>query len=121
LFYRFFLASILAIPILIYFWPQMRKLKKHLPIIIGLELLGTTATLSFLYEGLQRTSALEASFLATTSPIFITLAAIFYLKEHESRHEALGLALAFLGTALLALEPVISGRGNSTVGFSALG
>lgn len=110
LFYRYCIAVLCSIPI---FWYYRKIIAKHLtslPAILGTELIGTTLALSLLYLGLSRTSALEASFIATTSPIFLTIGSIFFLREREERHEWMGLILAFLGTALLVLLPYLAGN-----------
>src|SRR5690554_5472870 len=98
LLYRFIFAALFSLPILIFYLWKKRKLWKHIPTIIGLELIGTTLALGFLYEGLARTSSLEASMIATTTPLFTTLGGILYLKEKEERHEWVGLAIALCGT-----------------------
>ena len=107
LFYRFVLASILVIPVLIYYWPKVKNKAKNILMICGIELIGTTLTLSLLYFGLRVTSALEASILVTTFPIFITIAGICCLKEKEERHEWIGLGIAFLCTVLLTAIPLL--------------
>ncbi len=107
LLYRFAFAGLFSLPILIHYWSKIKNKKKTITIIATLELIGTTLALGLLYFGLDKTSAIEASFITTTTPIFIVLAGILYLKEKEEKHEWLGLALAFIGTALLTALPVI--------------
>lgn len=108
LLYRYVLASLLSIPVLIRYLPNTKKLAPALPKIAALELLGTTVALSFLYAGLARTSAIEASLIVTTIPVFVTLGGVFILKEKEEKHELIGLILALLGTGLLVLWPVLN-------------
>lgn len=120
LFERFTLASLLVIPLLWWFWRNRPSLRVSLPKIIGLELLGTTVALSLLYLGLERTSALEASLIATTTPIFTTLGGIIFLHEKEERREWIGLGVALFGTLLLVGEPLISGSWRGAE-FSFLG
>lgn len=105
LLYRYVLAVLFSFPILWYYWPKIKDKSKKIGTIIGLELLGTTTALSFLYVGLDRTSSLEASLIATTTPIFITLGGIWFLKEKEELHEWIGLAIAFIGTVLMTFLP----------------
>ncbi len=110
LLYRFAFAALFSLPILgFYLWKQ-RALIKKIPVIVVLELLGTTVALGLLYSGLARTSSLEASLIAATTPLFTTLGGILYLREKEERHEWIGLAIALAGTVLLALEPLLTGR-----------
>ncbi|MBU0974075.1 DMT family transporter [Patescibacteria group bacterium] len=117
LFYRFAFAGLLSLPILFHYWPKIKNKKKTITRITLLELIGTTLSLGLLYFGLSKTSAIEASFITTTTPIFVVLAGILYLKEKEEKHELFGLTLAFIGTVLLTALPVIL-NGNSLDGLS---
>jgi len=112
LFYRYLLAVVLSLPWFIFFWEKHKKNFWHnFKKITWLELLGTTLTLSLLYFGLERTTAIEASLLTTTTPIFVILAGVFLLKEKQELHENIGLLLAFLGTVAITLLPVLSNGG----------
>lgn len=123
LLYRFILAAILSIPI----WWHYRKhptLRKHFKQFVGrvgsIELIGTTLALGMLYMGLRLTSAIEASLITTTTPIFIVLAGIFWLRERETRAEWLGLSVAFIGTIIVTLVPFIQ-NGTASAELSVLG
>lgn len=120
LLYRFAFAALFSLPILGWYLWKHRALIAKVPIIIALELLGTTVALGLLYSGLSLTSSLEASLIAATTPLFTTLGGILYLREKEERHEWVGLAIALSGTLLLALEPLLTGR-NSHATFSLTG
>jgi drug/metabolite transporter (DMT)-like permease len=109
LLYRYLIAGLISLPLLFHYLPKIKKPAKAIKTIIPLELLGTTLTLSLLYFGLARTSAIEASMLATTAPIFVTLFGILLLKEREEKHEWIGLGLAFIGTMLLTVLPIFYG------------
>lgn len=117
LLYRFVFAAILSLPILFHYWSKIKDKKKIITKISLLELIGTTLSLGLLYIGLNKTSAIEAGFITTTTPIFIVLAGIIYLKEKVEKHEWLGLILSFMGTALLTALPVFL-NGNSFDGLS---
>ncbi len=109
LLYRFLLASMFGIPFLIYYWSKVTDIWKKIRIISLLELLGIPVALGFLYSGLDRTTSIEAGFLTTTVPIFVVLFGIWFLNEKEEKREWEGLALAFLGTVILALLPLFTG------------
>jgi drug/metabolite transporter (DMT)-like permease len=121
LFYRYLLASFLSLPFLIYYWPKVKNKFINIVRISANELLGTVFALTILYSGLTRTSALEASFLATLSPLFVILMGIFFLKEKEQKNEWFGLALAFLGTLMLIILPIISSSNNLISNISLTG
>ncbi len=123
LLYRFVLAAILSIPI----WWHYRNhpaLKKHASQFFGrvgsTELIGTTLALGLLYTGLNLTSAIEASLLTTTTPIFIVLAGIIWLRERQNKAEWLGLSVAFIGTVIVTLVPYIQ-NGSATAELSVMG
>ena len=110
LFFRFGLAALLTIPILGWYLWKLKPRWRQVLTVLALELIGTSLSLGTLYLGLTRTTALEASFLVTTIPVFVTLGGIWWLKESEEKHEWIGLILALAGTLVLVFEPVLSGR-----------
>ncbi len=121
LYNRFLIAALLTLPI--FFLSKntpsgQKTLKpKRLIYIIPLELLFSVVSLLLLYVGLDATSAVEATLIAVTWPLFITLGAIIFLKEREEGHEWKGLLLAVLGTILLVIRPLFNhGAHGSTYG-----
>lgn len=118
--YRYLIASLVAVPMLIYFWPEFKrkvgagKIASKLSQIIGIEIIGSGLALAALYVGLNLTSALEANLIATTVPIFVTLGGVFLLKEKIEKHEFKGLSIAFIGTIFLTLIPFFSLNGQFT-------
>lgn len=101
LWYRYILATLLALPILFYFWPKLKHKLRTILVIVGIELLGTTLALSLLYIGLAHTTSIESGLLATTEPIFVVVAGVLLLKEKQEEHEWVGLGVALGGTLLL--------------------
>lgn len=120
LLYRYILAAFFSLPILFYYLPKIKDKLKSLLIITALELIGLTLSLGLLYEGLSRTSSIEANLLVAATPIFTIIGGIIFLKEKEEKHEAIGLVLAFMGTILLTLIPFIN-AGNPDFQFSTTG
>lgn len=120
LLYRYVIAATCSIPILLYYWPKIKNKFSAIKKVILVEFFGTGLGLGLLYIGLSKTTAIEASFLSTTSPIFVVLAGIIYLREKEEIHEWVGLTTAFFGTVILTLLPVIL-NGMSPKGLSLEG
>lgn len=71
---------------------------------------GSVLGFAILYTGLSRTTSLEASLISTASPIFTVLAGVIYLHEREERHEWIGLLLAFAGTIMITITPILMGK-----------
>lgn len=120
LLYRYIFAAIFSFPVLLYYLPKVKHIWKKIAVIIGMELVGTTLALGMLYEGLRQTSSIQAGLIASTTPVFIILGGIFFLKEKEEQHEWLGLLFAVIGTFILTIEPMLFQ--NQVVGnFSFMG
>ena len=116
LLYRFALASIVALPILIYYIRKKKVSWKTFFTVSAIEMIGTTLNLGILYIGVQRTSAIEASLISTTAPLFVILMGILFLKEKQEKKEWLGFVFSFAGMILLTLLPILT---NGAVSHSA--
>ncbi len=108
LYFRFLTAGLISLPIFIYFYIKNKPKISNIIKILLLELLGTALPLLILYEGLSRTSALEASLIGSTGPIFVVLGGIWFLHERESKKEWQGLALSLLGSIILVIAPIFT-------------
>src|SRR3989338_6061624 len=93
--YRFFLTSLILIPLLAITqprtWSALASLSRRewLTFIIG-GLLGSTLQLGLLFWGLDLTSSLDGSIINSASPILVSLAGYYFLKEHITPREKLG-------------------------------
>ena len=119
LFGRYLLASLIFLPVYLIFSPRISFKLSSLKIYLPLALLGTPLCLLPLYLGLQYTSAIEASIHVASGPIFTILAGHFFLKEHISRREKVGVAISILGTLILLFKPLI--LDGATMKLSLLG
>lgn len=110
LYLRFLLAGIISFPIFLYFYIKKHPKISYLLKSLLLETVGSVVPLLLLYEGLSRTSSLEASLIGATGPIFVVLGGVWFLGERENKREWQGLALSLLGSCLLILEPLWNGQ-----------
>jgi len=110
LYFRFLVAGLISLPIfLVYYFKVHPKISYILKVLL-IELFGTALPLLILYHGLSQTSALEASLIGATGPIFVVLGGIIFLRERESPREWQGLTLSLFGSLLLILEPLWNGH-----------
>lgn len=119
LFYRFLIAGVVALPFTLWLMAKNRPGISNLIRIAGLELIGTTIILWLIYVSLSLTSVVEASLIYSASPLFVTLAGIIFLGEKQTKSEWAGFSLAFLGTVIIALSPIVS-VGKFSVGGGSL-
>jgi drug/metabolite transporter (DMT)-like permease len=117
LYFRYLLAGVIVLPLVVFYLIKFRPAVKDLLTIAALELV-QIFSLILLYLGLNKTSAIEASLIGATDPIFLTLGGVLFLKERENKQELKGLLISFSGTVFLLLEPFLSGRnGGITLSF----
>ena len=113
LFYRFLMVSfILFVPLLIrlkQIQPTKRKIIKYLT----LGFLGTPLTLYFLFTGMEKTTAIDASVIWIISPILVVLGGACFLKETVTKIEKIGIGLTLLGTIITIIQPLL----ETGVGF----
>lgn len=82
-------------------WLQRAAIKKSLPAMIPMALLGVTTFNALLYKAAHTTSALNLSLIATSTPVFIILLARIFLQERLTVRKMTGLAVALAGVLLL--------------------
>lgn len=114
LYFRFLVAGIFSLPIFFHYYFKVHPKTSYLFKSLLLEILGTAFPLLILYEGLSRTTALEASLIGSTGPIFVVLGGIWFLHERENKREWQGLGLSLLGSILLVAAPLFEGIQESS-------
>ena len=120
LYLRYLIAAPLLLPFLVWFLIKLKLSLKKLVQIVLLEILGTPLALIILYQGLKQTSAIEASLIGATGPLFTIIGGIIFLKEKQEKHEWFGLLFSLIGTLILVFEPLLTGR-NHQASFSITG
>lgn len=114
LFIRYVLATFIFFPVFLLHRARNHE-KLNYKKLLFLALLGTPLTLLPLFYGLGATSSIEASILESSSPIFVILGCLIYLKEDINKKEWSGILIAVAGTLLLAAEPLFSGASLSSL------
>lgn len=118
LYLRFLIAGILSLPLFIWWYKKVKPTFKKLSLYLVMELIGSVLPLLILYEGLERTAALDASLIGATGPIFVVLGGVIFLRERQEKREWQGLALSLLGSLILVAEPLILGTNADTTSSS---
>jgi len=114
--YRFGIAAVAAAVTFLLLGFRIPKDKKVLAYSLLYGFLTSTVALGLLFFGTEQTTAIDAILISATAPITIAAAGAFFLKEHVTAQERIGIGIAFAGTAVTILEPVIRNGGNF-VGF----
>lgn len=111
---RFFINTIVISPILLFYLRSHPIKVADLPRLSLLTLLGTTATLSLIFLGLDRTTALDATLIIATAPLFIVIGGslicikgVICLHERVTQLEKIGLAIALIGVGVAVIQPLL--------------
>jgi drug/metabolite transporter (DMT)-like permease len=110
--YRFGIAAVFAIG---YFainkFRFFRNPKNLIPYLIH-AVLTSTITLGLLFVAIKNTSVVDYSIINMISPLIISAMGVWFLKEHVTGREKIGMFIALLGAALITFGPLlISGIG----------
>ena len=115
-FLRFALASLFLVPFFLAQTKIVKIDKKDLPKLIGIGILIVTLNISFFFEGIKRTTAINASILTLIIPMLSVLLGWWFLKEKVYLINLLGVLLGLLGAAVtLGLMQIITGGFSSEV------
>lgn len=118
--YRFALSALLAV-LLIPFGGLRLPLGRRtrlLALLYGF--LTSTVALGLLFTGLEKTTVLDLTFLALAGPLLVVAAGALFLRERVTAHERVGIGIAFAGTALITLEPIIRNGAAGQLGGNLL-
>lgn len=107
-FTRFALACLLLLPFILILPKEHRTIKiQHMPKMIGVGILMVGLSILLFFEGLKRTTAIDAASLSMTVPILSVLAGWWFLKEKVFVVNLLGIGIGFLGTLVIIGVPIL--------------
>ncbi len=115
--YRFGVSSLIAVIIAIFAKQHLPKNRSNFLNLLLYGFLTSTVSLGFLFLGIKNTTVLDASLITLASPLLISIAGSLYLKEHITKRERVGMGIAFLGTIVTIIEPIIQ-NGNGHIRLS---
>lgn len=107
LFWRFFMICLVTIPWYIWYIKKHHVKVKDLIPLTFLSYLGVTVYLSFVFEGFERTTALDGTLLGAITPIFIIILGVVLLKEKITKKEKTGLVFVLTGSLITIIQPLL--------------
>ncbi len=109
-FWRWTLAGALLLPFvwrgMIEAWPLVRQ---HVSLVIALSVLGVSCFNSFLYIGLQTTTASNSVLLLSVTPLMIMLISWQLLDVSVTRLQLLGIAVSLTGVVVIVSKASFTG------------
>ncbi|EKE05132.1 MAG: hypothetical protein ACD_19C00426G0154 [uncultured bacterium] len=104
--YRFGTSTIIAIIIFCINGIHLPKDPKLIFLIILYGFLNSVVSLGFLFFGMEDTTVIEAGLITMMEPLLISTAGVYFLHEHVTKREKIGMGIAILGTALTVAGPL---------------
>ncbi len=107
-FLRFALAFLLIAPFLITLPKEERKIKiEHLPRLFLVGVFMISINIVFFYEGMLKTSAINASVLSMSIPIISVIGGWWFLKEKIYLTNLVGIVLGLIGAVTIIGLPLL--------------
>lgn len=110
-FLRFSLACLFLAP---FVWVQIKKTKINIadvPKLVAVGILIITLNIAFFFEGISKTSAINASVLSLSTPMFSVLVGWIFLKEKVNFVNLTGILLGLLGAlVIIGIPQLLSGN-----------
>lgn len=110
--YRFFISAVIAIFFFIFVKISLPKDKKTLIFVLINGFILTTLDLGLLFLGADKTTSLDSNLISSMVPVTTAIAGVFFLREHVTKRESVGLLVALAGTFVTILDPVLNGHIN---------
>jgi len=108
-FFRWFFVLILLLPYLVIHYKNIIQVfKKEYILIVTFGALGIAGFNTFLYYGLQTTTATNALLINSSTPIFIIVLSSFILKKTISKIQFFGVLISTFGVIYLILKGEIN-------------
>lgn len=101
-FWRWAVAAVILFPFArAHLATDLRVLRAHAPLILGMALLSASMFQSMTYIGLHSTEAVNALLVSATMPLFMVMIAGIVLRERFSPRQLIGIGISFLGVAYI--------------------
>lgn len=111
---RFAFASLLLAPFFIAETKKVKIDRKDLPKLIAIGILIITLNITFFFEGIKRTTAINASVLTLVIPMLSVLFGWWFLKEKVFLINLLGIVMGLLGALVIVGVPQLFTGGISS-------
>lgn len=105
--YRFFISTILAVFLFLITGIKLPRNPKVLGLAIFNGFLISTASLSLLFLGAEKTTSIDLNLISAIAPLTIAIAGYLFLREHITLREKAGISIALIGTLITVIEPLL--------------
>ncbi|MDQ5981319.1 MAG: hypothetical protein QG570_66 [Patescibacteria group bacterium] len=113
LFLRYLLSGIITIPLFFYLIAKVKFDQKRIIKIVIASTLGYVLAISLYFIALTQTTSVNANLISSLTPLLLTVLAFLILRERIKGHQIEGLLIAFIGTFIIIIEPLLFRNASS--------
>lgn len=78
-------------------------------------LFGITLNIAFFFAALERTTAINATIIASTGPVIVLIGSALFLREKFKNNVILGVTIALAGTVVIIFQPLLETGLDGTI------
>lgn len=106
--YRFGISSIVSVAYLSFARPKIPKLTTTLPFAVLYGSVAYVVALSALFIGLNSSTVLDLTLIGTITPLVVAIGGAVFFHDRITRREKLGTTIAFAGSLLALVLPILA-------------
>lgn len=106
--YRFAISTLISIITFMIVGFKIPKDFKLIGLVLLYGFLNSVVSLGFLFFGMKSTTVLEAGLITLASPLLVSTAGVYFLREKITKRKIIGMGIAIFGTLLTIIEPIIT-------------
>ncbi len=111
--YRFAISGVIAVLYFVFTGFSFSKIKSVIPAAIVYGLLAFTVALSALFTGLDNSTVLDLTLLATISPLIIAAGGAILFRDNITKQEKIGVSIVLLGVIINNFYPFLAGEART--------
>lgn len=113
--YRFAISSVVGLIILALTKPKLPKSTKDTGLVLAHSLLAVPIGLGLLFFGFDKTTSLTGTLLTALAPIVTVVSGMLLLRERVTKIERIGISIAFGGSLITIVGPMLNGLRNGAL------
>lgn len=109
-FFRFALATLIILPFVI---NNIKIRSKDFYKIFALSLFCISLHIAFYYQGLNLAPSINLPIIVSTTPIFLIIGGMFFLREKPTTNSLIGTLVSLIGAGIIIIQPLLGANEQS--------
>lgn len=113
LLYRFFISGVITLFIMTFFRLRIPRRPKVFMQLLLYGFINSTLTLGLLFWGTDKTTLLDMSLISLFGPLLSIFFGYLFFRDRITKREKLGIMIAFIGSFLILIEPLLNNHNGA--------